>query len=89
MSSLRTGLLATRWRSAGGQSDHRRAAGAHFVSSSSAGSGRCSSWGEIFGDEVTAAATIDRFVDPAEILVLKRRQLPPEDFDRARATGRT
>jgi len=30
-----------------------------------------SSWGEIFGDEVTAAAMIDRLVHHAEILALK------------------
>ncbi len=30
-----------------------------------------SAWGEIFGDEVTAAAMIDRLVHHAEILGLK------------------
>jgi DNA replication protein DnaC len=30
-----------------------------------------SAWGEIFGDEVTAVAMIDRLVHPAEILSLK------------------
>jgi DNA replication protein DnaC len=30
-----------------------------------------SSWGEIFGDEVTATAMIDRLVHQAEILSLK------------------
>ena len=30
-----------------------------------------SAWGEIFGDEVTAAAMIDRLVHHAEILALK------------------
>ena len=30
-----------------------------------------SAWGEIFGDEVVAAAMIDRLVHPAEILSLK------------------
>ena len=35
-----------------------------------------SAWGEIFGDEVTAAAMIDRLVHHAEILGAQGRQLP-------------
>ena len=33
-------------------------------------------WGEIFGDEVTAAAMIDRLVHHAEILALEGGLLP-------------
>jgi DNA replication protein DnaC len=36
-----------------------------------------SAWGEIFGDEVVAAAMIDRLVHDAEIIAPQRRQLPP------------
>ena len=36
-----------------------------------------SAWGEIFGDEVVAAAMIDRLVHHAEILAPQGRQLPP------------
>ena len=35
-----------------------------------------SAWGEIFGDEVTATAMIDRLVHHAEILTPQGRQLP-------------
>ena len=35
-------------------------------------------WGEIFGDEITAAAMVDRLVHHAEILSTQRRQLPPQ-----------
>jgi DNA replication protein DnaC len=45
-----------------------------------------SAWGEIFGDEVTATAMIDRLVHHAEILSLKGRQLPPQG-PRAYATA--
>jgi IstB-like ATP binding protein len=37
-----------------------------------------SAWGDIFGDDVVAAAMIDRFVHHAEILRPQRRQLPPQ-----------
>ena len=37
-----------------------------------------SRWGEIFGDDVVAAAMIDRLVHHAEILSLIRRLLPAQ-----------
>jgi hypothetical protein len=43
-----------------------------------------SAWGEIFGDEVTAAAMIDRLVHHAEILVLKGDFYRLKDRDLAR-----
>ncbi len=43
-----------------------------------------SSWGEIFGDEVTAAAMIDRLVHHAEILALKGDSYRLKDRDLAR-----
>jgi DNA replication protein DnaC len=33
-------------------------------------------WGEVFGDEIVAAAMIDRLVHHAEVISPKRRQLP-------------
>ena len=45
-----------------------------------------SGWGEIFGDEVTAAAMIDRLVHHAEILALKGDSYRLKDRDLARAT---
>ncbi|MDP9347174.1 MAG: IS21-like element helper ATPase IstB [Actinomycetota bacterium] len=44
-----------------------------------------SGWGEIFGDEVTAAAMIDRLVHHAEILALKGDSYRLKDRDVARA----
>jgi hypothetical protein len=44
-----------------------------------------SAWGEIFGDEVTAAAMIDRLVHHAEILSLKGDSYRLKDRDLARA----
>ena len=44
-----------------------------------------SAWGEIFGDEVTAAAMIDRLVHHAEILALKGDSYRLKDRDLARA----
>jgi len=44
------------------------------------------SWGEIFGDEVTAAAMVDRLVHHAEILSLKGDSYRLKDRDLARAT---
>ncbi len=44
-----------------------------------------SSWGEIFGDEVTAAAMIDRLVHHAEILSLKGDSYRLKDRDLGRA----
>ena len=35
-------------------------------------------WGEVFGDDVVAAAMIDRLVHHAEVVALKGRQLPPQ-----------
>jgi DNA replication protein DnaC len=43
-----------------------------------------SAWGEIFGDEVTAAAMIDRLVHHAEILGLKGDSYRLRDRDLAR-----
>jgi hypothetical protein len=43
-----------------------------------------SAWGEIFGDEVTATAMIDRLVDHAEILSLKGDSYRLKDRDLAR-----
>ncbi len=43
-----------------------------------------SAWGEIFGDEVTAAAMIDRLVHHAEILALKGDSYRLRDRDLAR-----
>jgi DNA replication protein DnaC len=40
-----------------------------------------SAWGEIFGDEVVAAAMIDRLVHHAEILALKGDSYRPRDKD--------
>jgi DNA replication protein DnaC len=45
-----------------------------------------SAWGEIFGDEVTATAMIDRLVHHAEILSLKGDSYRLKDRDLARAT---
>jgi DNA replication protein DnaC len=45
-----------------------------------------SAWGEIFGDEVTAAAMIDRLVHHAEILALKGDSYRLKHRDLARAT---
>jgi DNA replication protein DnaC len=49
-----------------------------------------SAWGEIFGDEITAAAMIDRLVHHAEILALKgdSYRLKDRDLD-ARPTPQT
>lgn len=46
-----------------------------------------SSWGEIFGDEVTAAAMIDRLVHHAEILGLKGDSYRLRDKDLGRAAS--
>jgi DNA replication protein DnaC len=43
-----------------------------------------SGWGEIFGDEVTVAAMIDRLVHHAEILALKGDSYRLKDRDLAR-----
>ncbi len=43
-----------------------------------------SAWGDIFGDEVTAAAMIDRLVHHAEILALKGDSYRLKDRDIAR-----
>src|SRR3982750_3251625 len=43
-----------------------------------------SAWGDIFGDEVTAAARIDRLVHHAEILALKGDSYRLRDRDLAR-----
>ena len=43
-----------------------------------------SAWGEIFGDDVVAAAMIDRFVHHAEILALKGDSYRLRDRDLAR-----
>ena len=48
-----------------------------------------SSWGEIFGDEVTAAAMIDRLVHHAEILALKGDSYRLKGRDLARPTPAT
>jgi DNA replication protein DnaC len=45
-----------------------------------------SGWGEIFGDDVTAAAMIDRLVHHAEILALKGDSYRLRDRDLARPT---
>ena len=45
-----------------------------------------SGWGDIFGDDVTAAAMIDRLVHHAEILALKGDSYRLKDRDLARAT---
>jgi DNA replication protein DnaC len=45
-----------------------------------------SAWGEIFGDDVTAAAMIDRLVHHAEILALKGDSYRLKDSDLARRT---
>jgi DNA replication protein DnaC len=45
-----------------------------------------SAWGEIFGDDITAAAMIDRLVHHAEILALKGDSYRLKDRDLARAT---
>jgi DNA replication protein DnaC len=44
-----------------------------------------SGWGDIFGDEITAAAMIDRLVHHAEILALKGDSYRLKDRDLARA----
>jgi DNA replication protein DnaC len=46
-----------------------------------------SAWGEIFGDDVTAAAMIDRLVHHAEILALKGCCYRLTDRDLARTTA--
>jgi DNA replication protein DnaC len=45
-----------------------------------------SAWGEIFGDDIVAAAMIDRLVHHAEILALKGDSYRLKDRDLARAT---
>ena len=45
-----------------------------------------SAWGEILGDDVTAAAMIDRLVHHAEILALKGDSYRLKDRDLARPT---
>ena len=45
-----------------------------------------SAWGEIFGDDVTAAAMIDRLVHHAEILALKGDSYRLKNRDLARPT---
>src|SRR5579859_7872402 len=46
-------------------------------------------WGEIFGDEITAAAMVDRLVHHAENPLAQRRQLPPQrPRPRPRRAGR-
>ena len=47
-----------------------------------------SAWGEIFGDDVVAAAMIDRLVHHAEILALKGGSYRLKDRDLARPAGR-
>ena len=44
------------------------------------------SWGEIFGDEITAAAMVDRLVHHAEILTLKGDSYRLKDRDLGRVT---
>ena len=44
------------------------------------------SWGEIFGDEITAAAMVDRLVHHAEILSLKGDSYRLKDRDLGRVT---
>jgi DNA replication protein DnaC len=46
-----------------------------------------SGWGEIFGDDVVAAAMIDRLVHHAEILALKGDSYRLKDRDLARPTS--
>jgi IstB-like ATP binding protein len=48
-----------------------------------------SGWGEIFGDDVTAAAMIDRLVHHAEILALKGDSYRLKDRDLARPIAAT
>ena len=48
-----------------------------------------SGWGEIFGDDVVAAAMIDRLVHHAEIVALKGDSYRLKDRDLARPTGTT
>jgi hypothetical protein len=48
--------------------------------------GPFSGWGEIFGDDITAAAMIDRLVHHAEILALKGDSYRLRDRDLARPT---
>jgi DNA replication protein DnaC len=40
-----------------------------------------SSWGEIFGDNATAAAMIDRLIHHADILSLKGQHVPSPGLD--------
>ena len=46
---------------------------------------RSSGWGDIFGEEVTAATMIDRLVHHAEILALKGDSYRLNDRDLARS----
>ena len=46
-----------------------------------------SAWGEIFGDDVTAAAMIDRLVHHAEIVALKGDSYRLKDRDLASPAG--
>ena len=46
-----------------------------------------SAWGEIFGDDVTAAAMIDRLVHHAEIVALKGDSYRVKDRDLASPAG--
>ena len=48
-----------------------------------------SAWGEIFGDEITAAAMIDRLVHHADILALKGDSYRLKDRDLARRRPKT
>ena len=46
-------------------------------------------WGEVFGDEVVAAAMIDRLVHHAEVISLKGDSYRLKDRDLGRAPGAT
>jgi len=48
-----------------------------------------SAWGEVFGNDVVAAAMVDRLVHHAEVLSLKGRQLSAARQGRQRGTAIT
>ena len=46
-------------------------------------------WGEVFGDDIVAAAMIDRLVHHAEVIALKGDSYRLKDRDLGRATNAT
>jgi hypothetical protein len=93
MASKHTELVLTALRMATWRRGHQgHPVGAGLIHHSDAGSqynkpfGR---WGEVFGDEVVAAAMIDRLVHHAEVISLKGDSYRPKDRDLGRSAAAT